>query len=259
MIFVSLFVTAASDDCDEAEDDSDDDDDDDDNLLANMVSSGMPTAKSGGGVVLRRSKSKRAGGSKHPQNDASKDPERRKSKSPRNSRVVPGVRIAELKLLPTSTPSSKVEANLANPQDSHDSLEDPVNGLIHRENQAQDSLESQPKQPDSLENEASNCRDSLSPQQQLDSLTSHQKQQDSLEGQLDSFAGDAKALEQEANRVADTVFQLSHQRHQQLLKGEQQLDSLASSLCSNISGIQPPSVMDSLISISEAGPQSHPG
>ncbi len=82
--------------------DNDDDDDDGDDLLAECIYSGLPKSKSEPLSLKERTRKKASsgggGGSGGVKRREKKGDRRSTSKSPRNSRVVPGVRIPELKL-----------------------------------------------------------------------------------------------------------------------------------------------------------------
>ena len=187
--------------------------DDDDDLLANCVNSGMPKSKSEplDLKVVKRKKKK------------SSPDQRPNSKSPRNSRVIPGVRIAELKLLPTSKSKEEV-AKEEEPKNHHKEM-------TLEFNNKPDAMAISDMWTDESPNVA------FPPKPLVDNFCA-----------LDSTLTESKVLELEANKVAENVEQQTKQI--QLLSLEEP-PSLTSSLCSNISTIQPPSVMDSLISISE--------
>ena len=173
---------------DSSDDESDDNDDD---LLAKCIQSGMPKSKSEPLDLKKKSLSRR----------------RSKSKSPRNSGIIPGVRISQLKLI-TKTPE---EPKSASPKTMTLELKSPndnsMNGSKMAVNEMWTDLSPNPpmdlmdqKQPQNL----------MQPPQQPQVLVNKKIQSTSMED-----------------------------------------SSMASSICSTLDSIQPPSMMNSLISMSE--------
>eukprot|EP00095_Tigriopus_kingsejongensis_P000723 maker-scaffold338_size202645-snap-gene-1.14 protein:Tk00723 transcript:maker-scaffold338_size202645-snap-gene-1.14-mRNA-1 annotation:"adenomatous polyposis coli" len=182
--------------------------DDDEELMACVINIGMPKSKSEpldlkDKVVKREKKA------------SSKHNRRSTSKSPRNSKVIPGVRIAELKLKPRSTSQEKESLTLPltknEPPTEGDQAETPVSSA---------------RMSQIWSDESPNC----APPPTLEAMA---------ETLLASAAQDLSnedVLQMEAERVSQCV---------------QEEASMISSVCSTLSAIQPPSLMlESLMSIS---------
>ena len=201
---------------------------------------------------------------------------RPKSKSPRNSRVIPGVRITELKLK-TKSSVEKEEVTLDSESNQYPKTPEGKTKMA-----LPISSNHQMAISDIWKDESPNI--AVKPNLEVDfndrmtSLTMSQKDAqglDTLEQDNIRFSSDEKnnserkiinyvssledtltasrVFEIEANRIAHSVV-ASQSQDLNYMNGiyhqEQQPCSLASSICSTLSAIQPPSVMDSLISIS---------
>ena len=168
------------------------DEEEDDDLLF-CINSGMQKSKSEPSNLRLDKKSAK-------KSKQAKKGNRSNSKSPRNSKIIPGVRIAELKLKPRESPKSNKARDGLDDAKTPTSAEPRTEMASEQPRNVWERRDSEPKVQ----------------QQNFVSLTSSD-------------------LQHEANVVLD---QMSN-------------TDLVSSTCSNLDSIQPPSIMDSLISLSE--------
>ncbi|TRY69315.1 hypothetical protein TCAL_09734, partial [Tigriopus californicus] len=217
----------------------DDDDDDDEELMACVINIGMPKSKSepldlkaanGISVVKREKKS----------GSASSKNRRSTSKSPRNSKVIPGVRIAELKLKPRSTSQEKESLTLPlqeKTEPSSLSLNTPVNDDLGVSQMWTD--------------ESPNCA-----QIPRAFPPANKERTDSM---IDTLTVDNALKLSDTNNIStseEAVLQMEAERVSQQVQDEA---SMVSSVCSTLSTIQPPSLMlESLMSISGERTESQP-
>ena len=268
---------------DNLEGDSKDETDEDD-LLGTLVSGGMPKSKSEpldlkGKVKLREKK-------------VNKDKDRRKS-SPRNSKVIPGVKINELKLKPRSRESTPpvTQQQLQQPRDTgcmavSDIWTDdspnldgakPIAGPEDEEGvDGNDNMMVVMVEDDddtltiSSVNKSSGEKILPANEKNEDRLTVKRVEEDNKKsttpgpplllrppsspripdfelisggGETDSSLTDSAMIRYEAEKVCHAV--------------QEDASSMISSICSNISAIQPPSMMESLISMAGGSSSSN--
>lgn len=169
--------------------DSDSNDEDDerfDNLLATCFTSGMAIPKSRSEPVDLKSKSlSKLRRDKSTSNGAEKVRARSKSKSPRNSRFIPGVRITELKLVSRHSDQQKSET----------STPTKVEPLAVKENETKEEINLIKTEPDLQVDPVESCKPVEDETTLMETLT------------------ESRVLELEANRVVETVVE--HQRLEQ--------------------------------------------
>ena len=236
---------------------------DDDDLFANVISAGMPksrseplnlkgkslstaqqsqdqgkggatggkTSSNGAGVVVRRRQTKDTAGKR-----------RAKSKSPRNSKIIPGVCMTELKLV---SKSSKESTPTKDDSDTPSRKKSPPTNLpvfkLGRENALRgDNSDSIAATDIWRDDETPNVAEARLPQESKLTQSPLRKQLFAQEEDLSQTLTASRVLELEANRVSDVV----------------KAEVLTSSVCSTLSSIQPPSIMDSLISMTNENSRS---
>eukprot|EP00096_Caligus_rogercresseyi_P006290 TRINITY_DN2262_c0_g1_i2.p1 TRINITY_DN2262_c0_g1~~TRINITY_DN2262_c0_g1_i2.p1 ORF type:complete len:1565 (-),score=560.74 TRINITY_DN2262_c0_g1_i2:406-5100(-) len=193
--------------------------DEDAALLEDIIKSGMPKSRSEPlGFNLKLSHL--------PGNVKKRDKKGRdKSKSPRGSKIIPGVRIAELKLvLPKKSPGSPEIKSAPILESKKENVE------FHPLSQS--------------------CAPLVGTQEKDEAKTSSPKDRPAEEIEEEPRVFDLKCEEKplkfsEPQKGGDLIIQDIEE------EAPKDIPSLESSLCSNISMIQPPSIMDSLISMSE--------
>ena len=239
---------------DASDDDSSSNAEEEEHLLASLLNSGISKSKSEpsnlkNSALLRKS-SKQSKNSKKPVL-------RNNSKSPRNSTIIPGVRQTHLKLIPTSpldtSPSPKW-------QETKTKMTLPI-ASSHQMAISDMWADESPNvaRGPSIENDLSKKLTSLSIDENDGTKIQNTHAKDtgneivSYVSSLEDTLTASRVLELEANRVAQSVQGVAQSHEPQYMNTgciQQQPFSMADSVCSNLSGIQPPSVMDSLISIS---------
>lgn len=216
-------------------------DDDDEELMACVINIGMPKSKSepldlktgNANAVVKREKKSGSATSKN---------RRSTSKSPRNSKVIPGVRIAELKLKPRSTSQEKESLTLplqSNCESSSITLKTPVND---------DNLGVSQIWTD----ESPNCA-------QGPRTVPHFSNEERTDAMIDTLTVDNALKLSDSNNIStseEAVLQMEAERVSQQVQDEA---SMVSSVCSTLSTIQPPSLMlESLMSISGERGEAQP-
>ena len=233
------------------------------NLLASFLNSGISKSKS---EPLSLKSSAHTKKSKKQSKTAKKYIPRPKSKSPRNSTIIPGVRQTHLRLIPTSPLDSSKSPNwcetktkMTLPISSHQQMavsdiwtdESPN---IARGPSIEDEVSKKMEYLNTNECETQNQtmgHEETKPSSTVDNDTNTEKDIVSYVSSLEDTLTASRVLELEANRVAQSVVvSQPYEQHYINTGCQRQPFSMADSVCSNLSGIQPPSVMDSLISIS---------
>ena len=242
---------------DRSGDDSSSNAEEEENLLASFLNSGISKSKSEPLNLKSSAQGKKS--KKQAKTITKASNSRPKSKSPRNSGcytgVIPGVRQTHLKLIPTS-PLDASKSPQWDDKKTKMTLPIASNHQMAISDIWADESPNVARGP-SIEDEVSNKMPNLAPngkQLQTDSKikpTSEQEEIVSYVSSLEETLTASRVLELEANRVAQSmVVSQANEQHYMNIGGHQQPFSMADSVCSNLSGIQPPSVMDSLISIS---------
>ena len=222
-------------------------------MLASFLNSGISKSKSEPLNLKSSAQSKKS--KRQAKNTKKSSNARPKSKSPRNSTVIPGVRQTQLRLIPTSPLDSS-----KSPQwdDKKNKMTLPIasNHQMAVSDIWTDESPNVARGP-SIEDEVANTISNLAsagnhslPDSKIQN-TSEQAEIVSYVSSLEETLTASRVLELEANRVAQSmVVSQANEQHYMNIGGQPQPFSMADSVCSNLSGIQPPSVMDSLISIS---------
>ena len=205
---------------------------DEEDLLASCITFGLPKSKS---EPLDLKNKFGAKGKKSSKADKSvrRRENRSKSKSPRNSKLIPGVRISELRLVPKEKQSSSSSESTPQKPSQDTDVTPTTLPFLKPPSMALSDI---------WNDESPNCI--REPPQMQDSMSVTLTQSSVNHLQHPSVSVNDSAPPLTASGVLE--FEAARVSHQVREAG-----GLASSVCSTLSSIQPPSMMDSLISMGD--------